>query len=84
MTVAFALIGLCINTLLFDYYPYLTKFMVVFINLGTLYVLIALLVRTHPKASAHTGVCGSCQPHRLGFGWFGLSPLLPPWVCCYQ
>jgi choline transport protein len=28
--------------------------MIVFINVSTIYVLVALLVRTHPKASAHT------------------------------
>jgi choline transport protein len=54
MTVGCATIGVILNIWLFDYYPHITKFMVVFINLGTLYVLVALLVRTHPKASART------------------------------
>ncbi|PVH71908.1 amino acid transporter [Cadophora sp. DSE1049] len=54
ISAACAAVGLIINIWLFNYYPHITKFMVVFINLGTLYVLVALLARTNPKASAHT------------------------------
>jgi choline transport protein len=54
LSVACAAAGLILNIWLFNYYPYVTKFMVVFINLATVYVLVALLVRTHPKASAQT------------------------------
>jgi choline transport protein len=54
MSVGCAAIGVVLNIWLFDWYPHITRFMVVFINLGTVYVLVALLVRTHPKASAHT------------------------------
>lgn len=49
-----ALLGVIINTRLFNWYPHMTRFGVVFINLGTVYVLVALLVRTNPKASAAT------------------------------
>ena len=54
VTAANALLGVIINTKLFNWYPHLTKFGVVFINLGTVFVLVALLVRTSPKASAAT------------------------------
>lgn len=54
LTAANALLGVIINVWLFNWYPYMTKFGVVFINLGTVYILVALLVRTHPKASAAT------------------------------
>jgi choline transport protein len=54
LSVACAAVGLILNIWLFNYYPYVTKFMVVFINLATVYVLVALLVRTDPKASAQT------------------------------
>ncbi|KAL2068433.1 hypothetical protein VTL71DRAFT_16531 [Oculimacula yallundae] len=54
LTVAIAAIALVLNIWLFDYYPHITKFMVVFINVATVFVLVTLLVRTHPKASART------------------------------
>ena len=54
MSLGFAFLGVVLNTWLFNFYPSLTKFMVYFINLSTVYLLVALLVRTHPKASAHT------------------------------
>ncbi|KAH6982403.1 putative choline and nitrogen mustard permease [Ilyonectria destructans] len=46
------LVAMAFNVPLFKLYPYMLKGMVVYINLGSLYVLIALLVRTHPKQSA--------------------------------
>ncbi|KAK5051034.1 hypothetical protein LTR84_003593 [Exophiala bonariae] len=49
-----AVIGVILNIWLFDYYPHVTRFMVVFINLATVYVLVTLLVRATPKASART------------------------------
>lgn len=54
MSLSCATLGLILNIWLFNFYPHMTKFMVVFINLGSVYILVALLVRTHPKASAHT------------------------------
>lgn len=54
ITCGAAVVGVILNIWLFDYYPHITKFMVFFINIGTLYVLVTLLVRTHPKASART------------------------------
>ena len=54
LTVGCATVGLILNIWLFNYYPHVTKFMVIFINAATLFVLVALLVRAHPKASAHT------------------------------
>lgn len=54
ITVGTAVVGVILNTVLFDYYPWVTRAMVFIINAGTLYVLVALLVRAHPKASAHT------------------------------
>lgn len=54
ISAATAVFGVVLNIWLFNWYPYVTRFMVVFINLATVYVLVALLVRTHPKASART------------------------------
>ena len=54
LSCATAVIGVVLNVWLFDWYPWVTKSMVVFINAGTVYVLVALLVRANPKASAHT------------------------------
>ena len=54
MTVGCATIGVILNIWLFNWYPYVTRFMVIFINLGTVYIMVALLARTHPKASART------------------------------
>lgn len=50
--IAGALIGLALNIPLFKLYPYMLKSMVLYINGGALFVLIVLLVRTHPKQSA--------------------------------
>jgi choline transport protein len=47
------LLGVALNTILFRWYPMITNFMVWFINASTLFVLVALLTRAHPKASAH-------------------------------
>jgi choline transport protein len=54
MSLACASVGVVLNIWLFHYYPYVTRFLIAFINLGTVFVLVALLVRTNPKASAHT------------------------------
>jgi choline transport protein len=54
MSLACAIVGVVLNIWLFDYYPIVTRFMIVFINLSTVYILVALLVRANPKASAHT------------------------------
>ena len=53
VTVGCASVGVLFNTLLFDWYPRISKFLVYFINAATLYVMVALLVRATPKASAH-------------------------------
>lgn len=53
MTVGCAVIGVILNIWLYRFYPKITQFMVWFINVGTVYVLVALLVRANPKASAH-------------------------------
>ncbi|KAH7034674.1 amino acid/polyamine transporter I [Microdochium trichocladiopsis] len=50
--VACAVFGVVLNVWLFRWYPYITTFMVFFINVGTLYVFVTLLVRANPKASA--------------------------------
>ncbi|KAF2027270.1 putative choline and nitrogen mustard permease [Setomelanomma holmii] len=47
-----ALVALALNVPLFKLYPYMLKSMVLGINLGAVFVLIVLLVRTHPKQSA--------------------------------
>jgi amino acid transporter len=47
-----ALVSLTINVPLFKIYPYMLKSLVIGINLGALFVLVILLVRTHPKQSA--------------------------------
>jgi amino acid transporter len=49
---AVALISLLINIPLFKWYPYMLKGMVFYINGGALFILIVLLVRSHPKQSA--------------------------------
>ncbi|TVY39738.1 Choline transport protein [Lachnellula subtilissima] len=41
-----------INVPLFRWYPYLLKGLVVYINVGALFIIIVLLVRAHPKQSA--------------------------------
>ncbi|KAI0126180.1 putative choline and nitrogen mustard permease [Xylariales sp. AK1849] len=46
------LVALVLNVPLFKLYPYILKSMVVYINMGALFILIVLLVRTHPKQSA--------------------------------
>jgi choline transport protein len=51
---AVALVCVAWNTVLFDLYPWLSKFLVVFINASGLYIIIGLLARTTPKASART------------------------------
>ncbi|TVY44464.1 Choline transport protein [Lachnellula occidentalis] len=50
--IAAALLALAFNFPLFKLYPYMLKSMVVYINVGALFVLIVLLVRAHPKQSA--------------------------------
>lgn len=50
--VTFALYALFINTFGFKAMPLLSKFMIGFINIGALFVLVTLLVRSHPKPSA--------------------------------
>jgi choline transport protein len=54
MSLACAVVGVVLNIWLFNYYPHVTRFMIVFINLSTVYILAALLVRANPKASSHT------------------------------
>lgn len=54
LAVAFAVTALVMNAWLLNLYPYITKFMIIFINVSTVFVMVALLVRTHPKASAKT------------------------------
>ncbi|CAK3848194.1 Choline transport [Lecanosticta acicola] len=49
---AVALVGLLVNIPLFKWYPYLLKGLVFYINIGALFILIVLLVRSHPKQSA--------------------------------
>ncbi|TPX11722.1 uncharacterized protein E0L32_007459 [Thyridium curvatum] len=53
MCLALAGVGLILNIWLFRWYPHVTTFMVWFINAGTIYVLVTLLVRAVPKNSAH-------------------------------
>lgn len=50
--VASALLGLAVNIPLFKWYPHLLSSLVVLVNAGGLFILIALLVRAHPKQSA--------------------------------
>jgi amino acid transporter len=50
--IAFVAISLILNIPLIKVYPYLLKGAVFYINSGALFILIALLVRTHPKQSA--------------------------------
>ena len=50
--VATGLFALAINIPLFKWYPYILNGLVVYINVGSLFVMIALLVRAHPKQSA--------------------------------
>ncbi|EED16048.1 amino acid transporter, putative [Talaromyces stipitatus ATCC 10500] len=52
IAVACGVIGILLNTLLFKIYPAVSKFMVWFINAGTIFIFVALLTRTTPKASA--------------------------------
>ncbi|EXJ95342.1 hypothetical protein A1O1_00462 [Capronia coronata CBS 617.96] len=49
---AIGVIGVIVNIPLFNIYPYLLKFLVVYINAGALFIIIALLVRANPKQSA--------------------------------
>jgi amino acid transporter len=49
---AAGLFSLAINWPFFSIYPLFLKGLVVFINVGTLFVMISLLVRAHPKQSA--------------------------------
>ncbi|CZR67468.1 uncharacterized protein PAC_17367 [Phialocephala subalpina] len=51
--VAVTLLGLLLNWPLVRLYPYFLKGMVYYINAGASFILIVLLVRTHPKQSAH-------------------------------
>lgn len=46
------LVAFTINVPLFMIYPYLLNGLVPFLNLGALFIMIALLVRAHPKQSA--------------------------------
>lgn len=50
--IASTLIALLMNVFLFKLYPYMLKSLVVYINAGSIFMLIVLLVRTHPKQSA--------------------------------
>lgn len=50
--VAFAMYALFINTIGFKTMPFLAKVMVAYINLGSIFILVALLVRSTPKPSA--------------------------------
>lgn len=50
--IASTFVALLINIPLFRLYPYMLKGLVVYINVGALFILIVLLVRTHPKQSA--------------------------------
>lgn len=45
-------VALLMNVPLFKLYPYMLKSMVVYINTGSIFILILLLIRTHPKQSA--------------------------------
>ncbi|KAJ9503093.1 hypothetical protein H2202_001247 [Exophiala xenobiotica] len=47
-----AAFAFCLNLPLFKLYPYLLNGLVPFINIGTIFVMIGLLVRAHPKQSA--------------------------------
>jgi amino acid transporter len=49
---AFGVLSLLLNIPLFKWYPYLLKGLVFYINAGALFILIVLLVRSHPKQSA--------------------------------
>ncbi|KAH8661737.1 amino acid/polyamine transporter I [Ilyonectria robusta] len=46
------LFALALNVPFFKLYPYMLNGMVLYINLGALFVFIVLLIRTHPKQSA--------------------------------
>ncbi|KAF4951023.1 hypothetical protein FGADI_7760 [Fusarium gaditjirri] len=50
---ALASFGVILNAWLSRWYPHFTKFMVWFINAGTIYILVTLLVRAVSKTSAH-------------------------------
>lgn len=50
--IASLLVALAMNIPLFKLYPYMLKGLVIYINAGALFILIVLLVRTHPKQSA--------------------------------
>lgn len=52
MYVGATLVGLSLNWGLVQCYPYFLKGMVYYINAGSLFILIVLLLRTHPKQSA--------------------------------
>lgn len=47
-----AILAVTLNIPLFKLYPYMLKSMVAYINVGSLFILIVLLDRTHPKQSA--------------------------------
>lgn len=49
---AIGLMGVIMNIPLFKFYPHFLKFLVVYINAGALFMLIALLVRVHHKQPA--------------------------------
>jgi choline transport protein len=52
--VAFAIFACFMNIFGFKAMPTLSKFMIGYINIGSLFVLIALLVRAHPKPTAQS------------------------------
>ncbi|KAH0847574.1 hypothetical protein AYO21_01476 [Fonsecaea monophora] len=52
LAIASALLSLVFNIWLFNWIPAIAKFFVVFINAGTVYLFVALLVRAQPKATA--------------------------------
>lgn len=52
LAMASAGISLVFNTWLFKWVPKIAYFMAVFINLGTVYIFVSLLIRAHPKATA--------------------------------
>lgn len=51
--VATGLFALVINIPLFRFYPYILNGLVMYINVASLFIMIALLVRAHPKQSTH-------------------------------
>ncbi|KAF2176150.1 putative amino acid transporter [Zopfia rhizophila CBS 207.26] len=54
LSILFGIIAILTNTVLAKFYPYIMKFMIVFLNCMVIFLFVSLLVKTNPKASTRT------------------------------